>query len=185
MPTGTVEEENNMNISKAIVALSIALASPVAAESWDLGTASEWHLRLSETSEGHDCSMDNMPEGRADLTITVDHEGKYYFMITNDDPAIVDAESVREDIEFNLRSPSVNKTWTFYDSLLFSKDQVVYMFVMIGEDPYQRDFLADLATGGTLTLPGNKTVIASWSLDGSADALEILETCRQRIMGER
>jgi hypothetical protein len=173
-----------MNISKAIVALSIALASPVAAESWDLGTVGNWHLRMSENSEGLECGMDNMPEGRADFSISVNSEGVYFLLVTNSDPAIVDAESIYDDVDFKITSSSMNKTWTLRDALLFSQDQVVHIFVVIGEDPYQRDFMSDIVKGDMLRLPGNKEDIATWTLGESATAVEMLETCRMRIMGE-
>jgi hypothetical protein len=182
-------KKNTMNIFKAIIAASIVLASPAAAETWELGQSGNWHIKMSQnTNGGLLCGMMSFSRSRHVLNISVYEDGKYHLMVTNTESGVANRDPFWADVDFEITSPSMYEEWTILDAEIESRNHVTTVYHVIGMDPHQRDFIQDFMRGDYIALMKSgksKEAHATWSLNGSAHAVTLLDTCRQRIMGER
>ena len=173
-----------MNIFKAIIAASIALASPATAETWDLGQSAGWSIKMSQsTNGGLLCGMMSLSRRSGHIfNISVYENGVYHLMITNNDSAVANRDPFWSDVELQITSPTMYEEWVLTDAEIESSDNVATVYINIGAHPKQRDFLQDFMQGAYIDLMAAKGSHATWSLNGSAQAVRLLDTCRQRIM---
>jgi hypothetical protein len=175
-----------MNIFKAIIAASIVLASPVSSETWDLGQSGNWHIKMSDNSSGDLlCGMMSRSFSGHVFNISVYQDGVYHLMITNNGGSIPDRDPVFMDVNLEITSPTMYEEWTLNDAEFSASNNVGSVYTTIGKDPHQREFIQDFMRGDDIDLMGSNSSFATWSLYGSAHAVTLFDTCRQRIMGER
>jgi hypothetical protein len=178
-----------MNIFKVVIVASIALASPavaVAAETWKLGQSGNWHIKMSQNTSGDLlCGMMSRSFSGHVFNISVYQDGVYHLMITNNGESVPDRDPVFMDVNLEITSPTMYEEWTMFDAEFSAANNVGSVYTTIGKDPHQREFIQDFMRGDDIDLMGSNSSFATWSLYGSAHAVTLLDTCRQRIMGER
>jgi hypothetical protein len=174
-----------MNIFKVIIAASIALASPAAAETWELGQSGDWTVKMSESINGDLlCGMMSLAPSGHVFNISVDAVGVYHLMISNNGAEVPNRAPVFISIDLEISSPTMYEEWVLNDAELGATDNIGSVYFVIGADPHQRDFIQDFMQGDDIDLMGSNSPYATWSLNGSAHAVTLLDTCRQRIMGD-
>jgi hypothetical protein len=174
-----------MNISKAIAALSIALASPAAAKTYDVGESGNWDIKLTfGNEESMICSMISAAKSGHVFNLSVNNRGSYFLVVKNYQAETTSSDPYFMDYYLEFSSPTMDKTWALEDAEASTEDNVGTMYFVIGVDPYQRDFVQDFIEGDDMAMVDGEEVFATWPLRGSAQAVELFEECRQQIMGE-
>lgn len=175
-----------MTIFKTIIAALIVLASPVSSETWDLGQSGNWHIKMAQsTNGGLLCGMMSHSRSGHVFNISVYEDGEYHLMVTNNESAVANRDPFWADVDFEITSPSMYEEWTMLDAEIRSSNNVSTVYTVIGMDPNQRDFIQDFMRGDYIALMATNGSHATWPLYGSAHAVTLLDTCRQRITGER
>ena len=174
-----------MNISKAIVALTIALTSPAAAQTYDVGESSNWQIKLTFGNEDSMiCSMISAAKSGHVFNLYVGKRGSYSLVVKNYQTETTSSDPYFMDYYLEFSSPTMNNNWALEDVEVSTEDNVRTMYFVIGVDPYQRDFVQDFIEGDDMAMVDGEEVFATWPLRGSAQAVELFNECRQKIMGE-
>ena len=167
------------------IALLITIAYPAASETRELFQNKNWIISVVEQDSGRmHCSLYNPPEQGNVINISVDSNGVYYLLVTSITTSVRDVDPSKIDVVFEIISPFMYEQWTFHDAELTANDGMVSLFFVMGEDPNQRGFISDFMEGEGINMLGNDSVYADWSLNGSTRAVQLLDNCRQNIMGD-